>query len=114
MADVRTDYRENILYLTPCGEIDHHSAGELREKMDAALYEYRAATVVLALDQVSFMDSAGLGLILGRYTKQKELGGTFLLEKPSEEIMKILRLAGVDKMISIRPHPKARKEVSPK
>ena len=104
-ADVRVEYkdREDTLYLTPVGEIDHHSASFLREKMDAALYEYRAPTAVLVLDQISFMDSAGLGLILGRYSRQKEWGGCLRLEKPSAEILKILRLAGVERMLPIIP-----------
>lgn len=81
------------------GEIDHHTAKPLREALDAQIYLYRAGRVILDLDGVGFMDSAGLGLILGRYTKVRELGGTLILRAPSDEVCRILHLAGVDKMI---------------
>lgn len=101
-ADVAAEYLNGILTLIPHGEIDHHTAARLREKMDEAIYFYRAPTVLLILGEVSFMDSAGLGLILGRYTKQKELGGEMIIEDAGEGIMKILRLAGADRLIPTR------------
>ena len=47
------------------------------------------------------MDSSGLGLILGRFTRMKELGGTLVIADPTEQIMKILRLAGLNRMIAV-------------
>jgi anti-anti-sigma regulatory factor len=54
------------------------------------------------------MDSSGLGLILGRYTKVKDLGGEMAIENPSEEILKILRLAGADKLFGLDARNKKR------
>ncbi len=84
------------------GEIDHHSAGKIREEIDRDVFFYRAPKVVLDLSNIDFMDSSGLGLILGRYTKIKDLGSVLILKDPTEEIMKILRLSGADKFIQIR------------
>ena len=72
------------------GELDHHSVKEIRETIDGKLIDYRPLSVILDLSGVTFTDSAGLGLILGRYMK---------LTGVSDEFMKILRLAGTDRFI---------------
>ena len=83
------------------GELDHHSVKEIREVIDASLVDHRPMQVVLDLGEVSFTDSAGLGLILGRYTRISGYGGTLRLVGVSEEFMKILRLAGTDRFLAI-------------
>ena len=67
-----------------------------------AIFLYRAESVVLGLGGVGFMDSAGLGLILGRYAKVRELGGRLTVADPTPEAEKILRLAGADKLVTIK------------
>lgn len=83
------------------GEIDHHSAKPLREEIDRAIFYHRPQTLVLSLSEVSFMDSSGLGLILGRLTRIKELGGELVIADPNLQVMKILRLAGLERKIRI-------------
>lgn len=97
----KTVYSAGVLTVTVSGEIDHHTAKPLRERIDAAIYLFRAPSVVMDVAGVSFMDSAGLGLILGRYTKIRELGGRMTVRAPTPETEKILRLAGADKLIEI-------------
>lgn len=77
------------------GEIDHHSARILREKIDRALYEYTPRVLTLRMQHVTFMDSAGLGLILGRVTTAESLNCTVQLADMSDRVRKILTLAGV-------------------
>ena len=84
------------------GELDHHSVKEMREIIDGALADHRPQKVILDLGKVSFTDSAGLGLVLGRYAKVKDYGGVIELCEVSEEFMRILRLAGTDKLMNIR------------
>jgi len=83
------------------GEIDHHSAKALREEIDRAIFYHRPQTLVLSLSEVSFMDSSGLGLILGRLARIQELGGELVIADPNLQVMKILRLAGLEKKIRI-------------
>lgn len=83
------------------GEIDHHTAKPIREKIDSAIYLYRPGVLTIDLCSVGFMDSAGLGLILGRYAKIRDLGGKLYVSDPSPEVEKILRLAGTDKLVTI-------------
>ena len=88
------------------GELDHHSVKEIREVIDGKIIDYRPRTVILDLSEVSFSDSAGLGLILGRYTRVRDYGGSLILANVSEEFMKILRLAGADRFLSVEPPKK--------
>lgn len=90
------------LRFTILGDIDHHGAKDLRESMDSALYFYRPSICVINLSRVEFMDSSGLGLILGRRAGAEELGAELVLEDPSENVMKILNLAGIERLIKIK------------
>lgn len=99
---VEFEFAANVLKATLCGEIDHHSAIGVKKSVDSKLYLKRPAVLCLNLEKVGFMDSSGLGLILGRFQLCRELGIAFVLEKPSDNVMKILSLAGCDKLIQIK------------
>lgn len=96
---MKSEYKDDTLTFCIYGDIDHHSAKSIREAMDHDICFYRAKQVVICLSSVDFMDSSGLGLILGRYNKIKELNGTLKLDGVSDSILKIIKLAGVDKII---------------
>ena len=85
------------------GDIDHHSSKSVRARIDSEIFLTRPRSIILDLSRVDFMDSSGLGLILGRYTKAGELGCDFLLKNPNEKVKKILDLAGVERLIGMIP-----------
>ena len=91
-----------IIYLS--GEIDHHSAKEIREGADRLIISHRPSVFILDLAGVDFMDSSGLGLVLGRYKKIKELGGDMYISNASPRTTKILKMAGVDRIIKSIEH----------
>ena len=93
----------DVLTIKISGEIDHHTAKSIRENADRDIFYHRAKTAVIDLSEVDFMDSSGLGLILGRYSAVKSLGGTLVITGASERTVKILKMSGVDKIISINP-----------
>lgn len=93
------DCRDGVLTAAIAGEIDHHTARPLRDAIDGELIRRRPKVLVLALKDVSFMDSSGLGLMLGRFTRMQSLGGQMKISDPTPEVMKILHLAGFDKKI---------------
>ena len=100
-AKYNIEYDEGILVIKIAGDIDHHSAKPLREEIDTDLYLYRAKTVIMDLCGVDFMDSSGLGLILGRFTLARELGGVLRVVDPTDEVMRILDLAGTSRLNKI-------------
>ena len=83
------------------GEIDHHSAVEVRTEVDGRIITMKPTRVLLELSRVDFMDSSGLGLIMGRFALIKKYGGTLALLDPSPAVMKMVKLAGMDRMVSI-------------
>lgn len=83
------------------GDIDHHNARQIRSRIDTKIYIQRPEELVLDLSRVAFMDSSGLGLILGRYTKAVELGISFKVANPTPQIKRILDLAGTERLIKI-------------
>lgn len=83
------------------GDIDHHNARSIRSRIDTKVYIQRPDELILDLSRVSFMDSSGLGLILGRYTKAVELGIVFKVQNPTPQIKRILDLAGTERLIQI-------------
>ncbi len=83
------------------GEIDHHTAVIIRQGIDALLFERRPRRLLLDLSAVSFMDSSGLGLIMGRLSVMRELGGEMTVWNPSRETQSILTLAGMERLVKI-------------
>jgi len=80
------------------GEIDHHTARFMREQIDAAIDRSRPDTLYLDFSGVNFMDSSGIGLIMGRYRAVHLYGGALELVGLSPQIEKIIQLAGLDKL----------------
>ena len=84
------------------GEIDHHSAVDVRTGIDEKLMVERPPKVFLELSGVDFMDSSGLGLIMGRFALVHRYGGKLAVLDPAPAVQKILSLAGMERMIPIR------------
>ncbi len=84
------------------GEIDHHSVKAVREEIDRRLLGTSPKTFVLDLQNVGFMDSSGLGLVLGRYEKCKAVGAKLIILNPSAGAERVLYLAGIEKIIEIQ------------
>ena len=93
------------------GDIDHHNARSVRGRIDTKIYIQRPDELVLDLSRVSFMDSSGLGLILGRYTKAVELGIKFKVQNPTPQIKRILDLAGTERLVKIETSPTGKQKI---
>ncbi len=84
------------------GEIDHHTAPEIREAIDEALsLSERATTLVLDFSEVSFMDSSGVGLVMGRYRYAATLGKKVRVENLDDRNYKIMKMSGIEKIAEI-------------
>ncbi|MGL4789791.1 MAG: anti-sigma factor antagonist, partial [Anaerotignaceae bacterium] len=66
---------KNSLVVCPLGEIDHHSAEELKREIEKCCQSYRCKNIIIDFKGVTFMDSAGIGMIIGRYKYTHALGG---------------------------------------
>ncbi len=80
------------------GELDHHTAGAIREKIDTAVLSRRCRRLVLDFSGLTFMDSSGIGLIMGRYRLMGSLAGGLTVSGASPRLESIMRLAGLEKL----------------
>jgi len=83
------------------GEIDHHNAVALRREADGLITKHCPKTVLLNLEKIDFMDSSGLGFIMGRMSLAEKNGGKLIIKKPSRSVQKICRLAGLERLVKI-------------
>lgn len=95
---VSVSFQNGELLIAPRGEIDHHAAKALREEMDKAIRRFRPGRVVLRMGSVGFMDSSGLGLIVGRLRTAKEVGATLVLREANGQCRRIFEMAGLARM----------------
>ena len=95
---VEIQIREDVVTAYLSGEIDHHSAVKLRKKIDESIIQSHAHRLNLDFSLVTFMDSSGIGLVMGRFRLMKENGGTVTLQNLPASIRKVMKLAGLDKL----------------
>ena len=93
---------KKVLILKITEELDHHTVEKIRRKADYEIERYIPRKVILDFNQVTFMDSAGIGLILGRYKNINILGGKLELANVSQQVIKILNMSGLSKLIEIK------------
>ncbi len=81
------------------GEVDHNEATKARERIDKALDNYRVQNLIFDFSKVSFMDSSGIGMVLGRYRKMGQQSGHIAIVNCSKTVRSILNMAGVFSII---------------
>ncbi len=92
-------HKGDTLLVTLPGEIDHHYARVLAEGIDEALLNSNISGLVFDFSNTHFMDSSGIGLLVGRYRKLQSLGGRMSVQGVNPHMAKILQLSGVEKII---------------
>lgn len=90
------------------GEIDHHCARGMREEIDDAVQRVQPEILTLDFKDVTFMDSSGIGLVMGRYALMKDMGGEVQVTNLSGHIHKVMRLAGLDRLVRLENGGKAK------
>ena len=94
------EFLENGRELTAilAGEIDHHLAKEQREAIDRMLFQKKPRLLVLDFSAVKFMDSSGIGLIIGRVDIAEGLNCKISVKGLSRILRKLVKLSGVEKL----------------
>ncbi len=83
------------------GELDHHTAKVMREIIDNAIELNMPSLLVLDFTGISFMDSSGIGLVMGRYRNLQKLGAVLHISGTSPNIYKVMKLAGIEKLAKL-------------
>ena len=90
--------QESTLIARLIGELDHHGASTVRERIDTAVLQQRCRRLTLDFSGLTFMDSSGIGLIMGRYRLMQTLGGELTIQGASTRLESVIRLAGLEKL----------------
>ena len=84
-----------------CGEIDHHTAEPIRREIDNRLRQDKPSVLRLDFRRVTFMDSSGVGLVMGRYRLLQTWGGKLELSGMSATVQRIMILSGIEKIAAV-------------
>lgn len=95
---VEIQIKEDAVRAYLSGELDHHSAVGIREKIDESVMQSKPQQLILDFAMVTFMDSSGIGLVMGRFRLMQEMGGKVILQNLPAPIRKVMKLAGLDKL----------------
>lgn len=90
---------EMIVFLR--GELDHHGVALIRGEIDEMLFLSKPSVLIFELSAVEFMDSSGLGLILGRYARTSALGIPIVIRNPSKRHERLFKMAEMQKIVKI-------------
>ncbi|GIP37539.1 anti-sigma F factor antagonist [Paenibacillus sp. J31TS4] len=94
-------YERNMLIVRLSGELDHHTAELVKERMEEALTRPTVTHVILSLEHLHFMDSSGLGVILGRYKQVVAKGGRMVVCSVSPAVYRLFEMSGLFKILTI-------------
>lgn len=94
--------KDGVMTVELTGEIDHHTASSVRNKVDSALARKRPSGLVLDFSKVTFMDSSGVGLVLGRYKRTNEMHCSLAVSGLSPRDSRMMKMSGLQDLIEFR------------
>lgn len=105
------DFEYGMFGLTAkiAGDVDHHAAAEMRVMIDGELERAMPDLLIFDMSGVTFMDSSGVGLVLGRVRTMKQWDGKVKISDPSARAEKILKMSGLEPMITWKPFGKEKR-----
>ncbi|WP_075982199.1 anti-sigma F factor antagonist [Bacillus massilinigeriensis] len=101
--NIRLETKGDVLCIRLSGELDHHSADLLREQAAKTIENEDIRHIVLNLENLTFMDSSGLGVILGRYKQIQPFHGEMVVCAISPSIQRLFDMSGLFKIIRLEP-----------
>lgn len=93
------EMRDKVLIIHVNGELDHHNSIFIRQNVDELIRSRNILEVIFDFSGTSFMDSSGIGVIMGRYKKVKPLGGMVYVMNTNKSVEKILLFSGLNKIV---------------
>lgn len=91
-----------VLTIRLMGELDHHSADESRVMIDEKINKGKFNKIVIDFKNLDFIDSSGIGFVIGRYKVIRKRNGVIEIINASKKVRKILDMSGIGKIIEIK------------
>ena len=98
---LKFDKKDDKLIVALMGELDHHSAEEVRVKIDDRIDRDNIRKVILNFSGVTFMDSSGIGVVIGRYKKMQNRNGKLCVIEINRTVNKVFEISGMYKIIDV-------------
>lgn len=99
--DVKLSRKGTTLIIRIMEDMDHHSAQYLRQKLDSEITKATVKNIIFDFSNVNFMDSSGIGVVVGRYKNVQKLNGKAAIVNANQKIMQIFEMSGVLKIIPV-------------
>ena len=96
--ELKMNRKGGRLYVKISGEIDHHNAPVIRENVDLEVKSGGIRKLIFDFSGLTFMDSSGIGLVMGRYRTLSLYGGKLVVSNLSRQFYKIMKLSGIEKI----------------
>ncbi|MCL2215485.1 MAG: anti-sigma F factor antagonist [Defluviitaleaceae bacterium] len=96
---LQIDIQNRVLVANLSGEMDHHQTERMRAQIDAAFEKSSCRHILLNMAEITFMDSSGIGLIIGRYKNAEKRGGKLALAEMSDPIARLFEISGLAKIV---------------
>lgn len=93
--------KNRVLLIRLKGELDHHTAEQLRQQVESAIEKHNIQHIILNLEELHFMDSSGLGVILGRYKQIQKKKGEMIICAISPAVKRLFELSGLFKIMKV-------------
>ena len=94
------DEASHTLTVLPQGELDHCVAESMRNTVDASVIQNGAKMIVFDMSDVAFMDSSGIGMLIGRYKFMKKRGGKVRVRGMNPQVERIFKMSGLHQIIA--------------
>ncbi|WP_059052413.1 anti-sigma F factor antagonist [Paenibacillus senegalimassiliensis] len=98
---VEMERHRETLIVRLSGELDHHTADDVRLRLDEEIGRGNCRNLVLSLKSLQFMDSSGIGVILGRYKLIKQKGGKMVVCDANPPVYRLFEMSGLFKIMPI-------------
>lgn len=98
--EIFVTFENSLIVFKLVGELDEHSAESARRKMDDALLSNKYDGIIFDLSRLSFMDSTGIGVVIGRYKLARKYDKKTYVRHPSATVDKIFKMSGLYEIIS--------------
>lgn len=103
---IELEIKSKVLCIRLSGELDHHTADDLRKQVTSMIEQYQIQHCIMNLKDVTFMDSSGIGVILGRYNQITKSGGEMLVCAISPAVHRLFEMSGMFKIIRLESSEK--------
>lgn len=98
---ITTRIKNATLIVKMTGELDHHSAGPIREAVDRIIMSGGVKNILFDMSSLSMMDSSGIGMVIGRYKLISADGGKVSIFAKTKTILKILKMSGIERIAPV-------------